>query len=86
MGHQSSFHAPNGGADFLALRTARTGETEIVYDDGVARRLVWRVTEGMTDTSRLTQALSRAVTQTRVVPALYSELKKHEIMVEAVIR
>ena len=39
MGQQSSFHAPHGGADFLGWRK-RKGETEIVYDDGVARRMV----------------------------------------------
>ena len=43
MGHQSTFHAPHGGADFLGWRKTRPGATEIVYDDGVARRMVWRV-------------------------------------------
>ena len=42
MGQQSTFHAPHGGADFLGWRK-RAGETEIVYDDGVTRRMIWRV-------------------------------------------
>jgi hypothetical protein len=83
---QTAFHAPFGGSVFLGLRKNRTGNTEIVYDDGVARRMVWRVTEAITDEGRLSEALSRAVNQTRVIPALYAELKKRAIMVEAVIR
>jgi hypothetical protein len=48
--------------------------------------MVWRVTQTLHDEARLSDALSRAVSQTRVVPALYAELKKRAIMVEAVIR
>ncbi len=83
---QFAFHAPHGGSVFLGIRKNRTGGTEIVYDDGVARRLVWRVTEAMTDERRLSDALARAVSHTRVIPTLYAELKKRAIMVEAVIR
>jgi hypothetical protein len=83
---QAAFHAPNGGSVFLGLRKNRTGATEIVYDDGVARRLVWRVTEARADDSRLSEALSRAVGHARVLPALYAELKKRAIMIEAVVR
>lgn len=83
---QAAFHAPHGGSVFLGIRKNRTGATEIVYDDGVARRLIWRVTEALADEGRLSDALSRAVRQTRVLPALYSELKKRAIAVEAVIR
>jgi len=43
MGHQAFFHAPHGGGDFLGIRKSRSGGTEIVYDDGVTRRMVWRV-------------------------------------------
>ena len=42
MGLQHSYHAPHGGADFLGLRKTRQGSTEIDYDDGVARRMIWR--------------------------------------------
>jgi hypothetical protein len=83
---QTAFHAPFGGSVFLGFRKNRTGNTEIIYDDGVARRMIWRVTEAVTDEGRLSEALSRAVNQTRVIPALYAELKKRAIMVEAVIR
>jgi hypothetical protein len=82
---QSAFHAPFGGAVFLGYRTTRSGGTEIIYDDGVARRMVWRVTEAAADEGRLSEALARAVAQARVIPALYSELKKRSISVESVI-
>lgn len=83
---QTAFHAPYGGTVFLGFRKTRAGATEIVYDDGVARRLVWRVTQTIADEGRLSEALSRAVSQTRVIPALYAELKKRAIAVEAVTR
>lgn len=84
MGHQSAFHAPHGGADFLAMRKNRTGATEIVYDDGVARRIIWRVDAPEVNEARLTDALRAAVGALRVVPALYNELKKRAIAVERV--
>lgn len=83
MGQQASFHAPNGGADFLGWRK-RAGLTEIIYDDGVARRMVWRVAGDRTDESRLSDALRAAVRATRVVPTLYDELKKRAIAIERV--
>jgi hypothetical protein len=84
MGHQAAFHAPHGGADFLAMRKNRTGDTEIVYDDGVARRIIWRVEAPEVNEARLTDALRVAVGALRVVPALYNELKKRAIAVERV--
>jgi hypothetical protein len=83
MGHQTSFHAPHGGADFLGLRK-RAGATEIVYDDGVARRMVWRVSEGAGNEARLSDALRVAVGSVRVVSSLYEELKKRAIAIERV--
>jgi hypothetical protein len=44
------------------------------------------VTEAVADERRLSDALARAVNHTRVIPALYAELKKRAIMVEAVVR
>ena len=84
MGHQAAFHAPHGGADFLAIRINGTGDTEIVYDDGVARRIIWRVEAPEVNEARLTDALRVAVGALRVVPALYNELKKRAIAVERV--
>lgn len=85
MGHHAAFHAPHGGADFLAMRKSRTGATEIVYDDGVARRIVWRVeADHPVNEARITDALRAAVGSLRVVPALYSELKKRAISIERV--
>ncbi|MEF3047775.1 hypothetical protein [Pseudotabrizicola sp. L79] len=83
MGLQTTFHAPHGGADFLGWRK-RAGLTEIVYDDGVARRMVWRVSGDRTDENRLSDALRVAVRALRVVPTLHEELKKRAIAIERV--
>lgn len=83
MGQQASFHAP-GGADFLGWRKTRAGATEIVYDDGVARRMVWRVADDNPNEARLSDALRHAVGALRVVPALYDEMKKRAIAIERV--
>ncbi|WP_126977232.1 hypothetical protein [Frigidibacter oleivorans] len=81
-----TFHSPLGGFDFLGLRRARDGQGfEIVYDDGVTRRMVWRVqSEGRRAEAMLGEALRSAVNKPRVLPALYSELKKRSIAIEAV--
>ena len=84
MGLQTSFHAPHGGADFLGLRKTRAGSTEIVYDDGVARRMVWRVADLRGSDAGLSDALRVAVSALRVVPTLYEELKKRAIAIEQV--
>lgn len=83
MGQQAFFHAPHGGGDFLGIRTSRSGGTEIVYDDGVTRRMVWRV-DGAAAEGKLTDALRVAVGSLRVVPTLYDELKKRAISIERV--
>lgn len=84
MGLQSSFHAPHGGADFLGMRTSRTGQTEIVYDDGVARRMVWRVSGDSATEALISDALRVAVGSVRVLPTLYDELKKRAIAIERI--
>lgn len=84
MGIQSTFHAPHGGADFLGIRRSRNGATEIVYDDGVARRMVWRVASDSASEARISDALRVAVGSLRVVPTLYDELKKRAIAIERV--
>lgn len=83
MGLQSTFHAPHGGTDFLGWRTTRTGGTEIVYDNGPACRMVWRVAETGSE-ERIVDALRVAVSALRVVPTLYDELKKRAIAIERV--
>lgn len=83
MGYQTGFHAPNGGAQFLGFRKTRSGHTEVVYDDGVSRRMIWRL-DADTDESALADALSEAVGALRVVPALMTELKKRAIPVERI--
>ncbi len=80
----SAHHSRLGGFDFLGLRKGRSGAMEIVYDDGVARRKVWRVL-GEANARIIDAALARAVAQTRVLPALYEELKKRSIAIEAVV-
>ena len=81
-----SFHAPHGGADFLGSRFNRSATTEIVYDDGVARRLVWRADIRPGHEDRLSDALQVAVGALRVLPTLYDELRKRSIAIEAVAR
>lgn len=83
MGHQTTFHAPNGGADFLGWRK-RAGETEIVYDDGVTRRMVFRVSTSDTSEARISEALRVAVGARRIIPTLYDELKKRAIAIEKI--
>ena len=84
MGYQTGFHAPHGGADFLGFRKARNGGTEIVYDDGVSRRMVWRVASQQVNEAHLSDALRHAVTALRVVPAMIAEVSKRAIAVERV--
>ena len=84
MGLQSTFHAPHGGADFLGWRKTRAGTTEIIYDDGVARRMVWRVASSDPSEDRIADALRVAVGSLRVVPTLYDELKKRAIAIERI--
>lgn len=83
MATQSVFHSACGGFDFLGLRKGRTGSVEIVYDDGVTRRMVWRVA-GEASEGQIGDALRCAVNHARVLPALYSELKKRAIAIEVV--
>lgn len=84
MGYQSGFHAPNGGGDFLGFRKSRSGGTEIVYDDGVSRRMIWRVCAGKANDEQISAALSQAVNALKVVPALISEMHKRAISLERV--
>ena len=85
MGTQTTFHAPGKGADFLGWRVSRAGLTEIVYEDGAAQRMVWRVSSGAGDQALLSEALQVAVKASRVVPTLIEELKKRAIGVERLI-
>jgi hypothetical protein len=85
MGTQTTFHAPGNGADFLGWRVSRAGMTEIVYEDGAAHRMVWRVCSGAGDEVSLAAALETAVKSPRVVPALIDELKKRSIGVERLV-
>jgi hypothetical protein len=81
MGYQASFHGPSGTTDFLGLRTSRMGATEIVYDDGLSRRMIWRVASDISDLG-LTDALQAAVGSSRVLPTLHEELKKRAIRID----
>ena len=83
MPNQSFFHSSSGGFDFLGLRTSPAGKIEIVYDDGVKRRIVWSVSSE-TNIGRIGEALRSAVDKPRVLPALYSELKKRSISIDVV--
>jgi hypothetical protein len=81
MGNQASFHGPLGSTDFLGLRTSRLGATEIVYDDGLTRRMIWRVAGDFAENG-LSEALQVAVLSERVLPRLYEELKKRAIQID----
>lgn len=84
MGSQTTFHAPGIGADFLGWRVSRAGTTEIVYEDGAAHRMIWRVACDQPDEISLGEALQVAVLAQRVVPTLIDELKKRAIAVERI--
>ena len=83
MGLQTTFHAPGSGADFLGMRKSRAGSTEIVYDDGLKQRLIWRVSEGSGDQG-VSDALQAAVGAQKVLASLYAELKKRAIQIERI--
>lgn len=85
MAQVSTFHSPLGAGDFLGFRRTPRGAVEIVYDDGVRRRMVFRVADARIDEARLSDALRVAVSQARVIPAMYAELKKRAIAIEAVV-
>ena len=84
MGHQAGFHAPNGGAQFLGFRKVRNGGIEVVFDDGVSRRMIWRVANQHVNEAHLSEALRHAVTALRVVPAIIAEAAKRAIALERV--
>ncbi|MDZ7909868.1 MAG: hypothetical protein U5N10_17745 [Gemmobacter sp.] len=86
MGLQHTFHAPHGGADFLGWRKNRHGNTEIVYDDGVARRMIWRVASRIQVATPASArgAAACGAAAIRVVPTLYDELKKRAIAIERI--
>lgn len=85
MGIQTSFHSPVGANDFLGLRQSRSGETEIVYDNGANQRLVWRVPGLPAGEDRLSDALRVAVAARRVLPTLFEELTKRAIAIDQVL-
>ena len=85
MGSQTTFHAPGQGNDFLGWRISRAGQHEIVYENGAAQRMVWRVAGDQTDEAALADALKVAVRAPRVVASLYEELKKRAIAVESIM-
>ena len=82
MGTQHTFHAPGKGADFLGWRVGRSGLTEIVYENGAAHRMVFRVCSGSCDEDGMDQVLQAAVRSGRVMATLMEELKKRAIEVE----
>jgi hypothetical protein len=84
MSLSAAFHGPAGRGDFLGLRQRPLGRVEIVYDDGVAKRMVWRVMQDNSDPAILRSVLSSAVRESRVVPALISELRKRAIQIEMI--
>ncbi|WP_151717439.1 hypothetical protein [Gemmobacter serpentinus] len=84
MGRALSFSAPHGGGDVLALRHGPSGKPQIIYDDGVGRRIVWQVLTPVAE-SRIVEALRIAATRLKIVPALLEELKKRAILVDRAV-
>ncbi|MEZ5884135.1 MAG: hypothetical protein R3D53_09840 [Paracoccaceae bacterium] len=68
--NDGTIHIPRalGGFDLWPAQGA-PGRVEIIYDDGVARRMVWRVC-GAVNESQLGDALARAVRNARDSRAL----------------
>ncbi len=89
MTFQNSFHARDG-AEFLGLRLSRRGEVEVVYDNGLQNRHVWRVmSQGAAacdltyaQEARLSDALRIAAAHPRVLTSLHAEMKKRAITLE----
>ena len=79
-----TFHSSRGGFDILGLRKAASGSIEIVYDDGVTRRMIWRVAAAAGSEGRISDALRVAVGAHRILPTLYDELKKRAIAIERI--
>ncbi len=81
MGQEHCFHAPGAGTDFLGWRVNRKGKTEVIYDDGLSRRLVWHAEFVGDAGSRLDDALASVVSSghDRMIPTLFEELKKRSI-------
>lgn len=79
-----AFHGAADRGDFLGLRQRARGPVEIVYDDGVTKRLVWQETGVGADPDLLREVLASAVRAARVVPALHAELKRRAINVEMI--
>ncbi|MFT3687480.1 hypothetical protein [Paenirhodobacter sp.] len=79
---KTGFQTSGGGFDFLGMRR-RQGAVEIVYDDGVQRRMVWRV-RAPANEGLVGEALVRASREVRVLPALFAELRKRAIQIEVV--
>ena len=84
MKKTSGFHSSIGTNSFLGVRSRTAGVIEIVYDGGAAGRMVWRVKSPTASEARIGEALRLAVDQARVLPALYTELKKRSISIEMV--
>jgi hypothetical protein len=84
MGLQTTFHAPRGG-DFLGWRKHRSGAVEIVYEDILAHRKVFRLAGGPGRDDAVVEALSVAVGRPQVLSSLFDELKKRAITFECVV-
>jgi len=86
MAMSRSFHGAAGRPDFLGLRQGPRGQTEIVYDGGQHQRTVLRLTGESPDEAALAAALTHAIGQPRVYPALLIELRARAIAVEVMAR
>lgn len=84
MANPTMYHGAAGRPDFLGLRRSLRGQTEIVYDAGARHRTVLRLTDTPADDGTLSEVLSHAIEQPRVLAALMAGLRARAISVEVV--
>jgi len=82
MASIASYHSKDGNNSFLGLRQNARGNLEIVYDQGQDHQ-VFRVA-GQIQQLDVIDAMCRALTERRIVPALMAELSRKQIKVTQV--
>jgi hypothetical protein len=82
MASIASYHSKDGSNSFLGLRRSVRGNLEIVFDQGRDHQ-VFRLA-GQTPQLDVIDAMCRALTERRIVPALMAELTRRDIKVTQV--
>ena len=82
MASIASYHSKDGTDSFLGLRRSVRGNLEIVFDQGKNHQ-VFRMS-GQVPQLDVIDAMCRALTERRIVPALMAELTRKHIQVTEV--